>query len=128
MPSRISPGPLAGTRLQASLDDFHRVMARWQLTESQQRELLGGLSPDSYARLNARTAPQVCDSVRARVATIAAIDRAVARKLGNPATIPQWLWMANSERPFSGAPPVALMLRDGAGLSLVATYLNCAPG
>jgi hypothetical protein len=116
---------LAGVRLQASLDDFFRVMARWRLTQDQQRELLGGMSSDTYAGLAAGTAPDIQASVSARITTIAAIDRAVVRKLGNPEAVPQWFWMANSERPFLGAPPLALMLRDRAGLSIVANYLKC---
>jgi len=116
---------LAGVRLQVSLDDFFRVMARWRLTQDQQRELLGGMSSDAYARLAAGTAPDIQASVSARITTIAAIDRAVVRKLGNPEAVPQWFWMANSERPFLGAPPLALMLRDRAGLSIVANYLKC---
>ncbi len=125
MPSDSSRTTLAGVRLQVSLDDFFRVMARWRLTQDQQCDLLGGMSSDAYARLAAGTALDIQQSVRARISTIAAIDRAVARKLGNPEAVPQWFWMANSERPFLGAPPLALMLRDRAGLSLVANYLKC---
>lgn len=125
MPSRSSHSTLAGVRLQVSLDDFFRVMARWRLTQDQQRELLGGVSSDGYARLATGTASDIEASVRARITTIAAIDRAVSRKLGNPEAVPQWFWMANSERPFLGAPPLALMLRDRAGLTLVANYLKC---
>ena len=125
MPLRSDGVRLADVRLQISLEDFLRVVARWRLTPDQQRELLGGVSPDTYARLAVGAAPDVIDRLHTRIATISAIDRAVARKLGNPDTVSQWIWMANSERPFLGAPPLALMLRDRAGLLLVANYLKC---
>jgi hypothetical protein len=124
MPEDASRTALASMRLQASLDDFFRVMARWRLTESQQRELLGGLSSAAYGQLAAGIAADNPEGMRTRIMTIAAIDRAISRKLGDSEAVPQWLWMANSEHPFVGAPPLALILRDAAGLSAVANYLK----
>jgi hypothetical protein len=57
----------AGVQLRFSLDEFFRVMVRWRPTRGQQRELLGGVSSDTFARLTAEPAPGILESVRIRI-------------------------------------------------------------
>ena len=116
---------LASIQLQVSANDFLRVMSRWGLTESQQREILGGVAPDTYAHYAGLSPLDAGHSLHALVAAVTEIDRAIAQKLGDPAIVKRWLWMSNAEHPFDGAPPLALMLRDRAGLAIVANYLKC---
>jgi hypothetical protein len=100
-------------RLSApALEAFFRIMGQWKVRDEDARALLGGVSNGPFYEMK-RDPTRLLDADRlTRVSYLIGIFRAL-RILHTPVLADEWVQLPNSNPIFSGATPLAYMIRGG---------------
>jgi hypothetical protein len=98
----------------AGLKAFFRIVERWNVTDEDARELLGGISNGAYYQLkaNPRTAKTQDKDRLMRISYLIGIFKSL-NILYSQRLSDQWVQLANSNPIFHGSTPLAYMLHGG---------------
>lgn len=118
--SRYEPSPLVDLSAKATrerlsgsaLRGFFNIMERWQVRDEDARMLLGGVSNGPFYEMK-KSPDRLLDADRLqRISYLVGIFKAL-HILYSTDLADAWVTRANSNRIFSGQPPLQYMLRGG---------------
>ena len=115
---------LKSLKMRTSLDAFFEITARWRLTQSQRRVLLGSPTDERWFHFIRDLQPRITPGEFSRVQAVVQLDEALANCVNDPHEVARWLHTLEMEPPFFGRTPLALLLRGMEEFKAVADYLN----
>ena len=118
--------PKVRQRLSASaIRAFLKVAAKWELTESQARGLLGGVASSTYHAWKSQPNKQkLTQDTLLRISLVIGIYKALHIYFGDE-WADRWVTLDNRGSMFAGAAPIEYMLRQGQpGMSQVRRMLD----
>ena len=103
------------------------LFSRWQLSDAEAREILGGLSPRSYARWKAGAFGRIDRDLATRLSLLMGIHKGLRYLFSDPARGYAWVKKPNTE--LSGRTPVDIMAEGSVfALARVRSYLDAERG
>jgi hypothetical protein len=111
-------------QMRASLDAFFEITARWRLTQSQRRVLLGSPTDERWFHFIREPHPRLTPEEMSGVQAVAQLDEALSNWVNDPYEAARWLHTLAVGSPFFGRSPLALLLRSVEDLNGVAEYLR----
>jgi len=115
---------LKSLQMRGRLDAFFEITARWRLTQSQRRVLLGSPTDERWFHFIRERQPRITTEEFSRVQAVVQIDEALSNCVNDPHEAARWLHTLAMEPPFFGRTPLALLLRGMEEFKAVADYLN----
>lgn len=104
-----------------------RLFERWQLTDAEAREILGGLPQRTYARWKAGERTRIDRDLATRLSLLMGIHKGLRYLFSEPAR--GYAWVRKSNRAFGGRTPVEIMAQgDIFSLARVRSYLDAERG
>jgi len=110
--------------MRGRFDTFFKITARWRLTQSERRALLGSPTDERWFHFirdsQLRITPEECSRVQA----VVELDKVLSNCVSDPRQVARWLRALQMRPPFFGRSPLALLLRGTDGFNAVADYLK----
>lgn len=103
------------------------LFARWQVTDAEAREILGGLAQRSYARWKAGEFGRIDRDLATRLSLLMGIHKGLRYLFSDPARGYDWVKKPNAQ--LSGKTPVEIMSQGSVfALARVRSYLDAERG
>ena len=118
--------PKVRQRLSASaIKAFLKIAAKWELTESQARGVLGGIASSTYHAWKSQPNKQkLTQDTLLRISLVIGIYKALHIYFGNE-WADRWVTLENRGSMFAGAAPIDYIIRQGQpGMSQVRRMLD----
>lgn len=97
--------------MRGSLDTFFEITARWGLTQSERRALLGSPMDERWFHFIRDPQPRITPQEFSRVQAVVQLEEALSNCVNDPHEAARWLRTLEREPPFFGRAPLALLLR-----------------
>jgi len=110
--------------MRGRFDTFFKITARWRLTQSERRALLGSPTDKRWFHFIRDSQPRITPEEFSRVQAVVELDEALSNCVCDPREAARWLRTLEMRPPFSGRSPLALLLRSREGFTAVADYLK----
>jgi hypothetical protein len=110
--------------MRASLDAFFEITARWRLTQSQRRLLLGSPTDERWFHFIREPHPRLTPLEFSGVQAVVQLDAALSNCVHDPYEATRWLHTLAMGSPFLGRTPLALLLGGMDDFKAVADYLK----
>jgi len=111
---RLRPDPDARKRLSGpALRTFFNVAARWQLSVTEQRALLGWPAASTYHKYKAEEHGALSFDTLTRLSLVLGIYKSLQVLYPEQGFADRWVRLPNSHAMFGGAPPLTLMMDGG---------------
>jgi hypothetical protein len=124
-PPSSTPGNLAG----AALKTFFNIAELWQLTDYEQRILLGGLSKTIFSKWKRGQCSHLSHDTLERISYILGIYKALQILLPDAQTADAWIHKPNASPLFAGQSALKRMLSGNVSdLFLIREYLDAQHG
>ncbi len=104
-----------------------RLFARWQVSDAEAREILGGLAARTYARWKAGEPGRIDRDLATRLSLLMGIHKGLRYLFSEPER--GYAWVSKPNRAFDGRTPVEVMAQgDIFSLARVRSYLDAERG
>lgn len=104
-----------------------KLFARWDLSDSQAREILGGLAARTYARWKAGEVGKIDRDLATRLSLLMGIHKALRYLFSDPAR--GYAWVKQPNTTFSGRAPIDIMVEGSIfALARIRSYLDSERG
>lgn len=104
-----------------------RLLARWQVSDAEAREILGGLAARTYARWKAGEPGRIDRDLATRLSLLMGIHKGLRYLFSEPER--GYAWVSKPNRAFDGRTPVEVMAQgDIFSLARVRSYLDAERG
>jgi Protein of unknown function (DUF2384) len=110
--------------MREHLEIFLEIAARWHLTQTERRALLGSPTDERWVHLIYNPAPSCTPDELSRLEAIIAIDAALSMCVEDPREAARWLRTLQTMPPFCGRTPIALLFRGFEGFKSVLDFLK----
>ncbi|RCS22522.1 DUF2384 domain-containing protein [Phyllobacterium salinisoli] len=104
-----------------------KLFEKWQLSDADAREILGGLAARTYARWKAGEPGRIDRDLATRLSLLMGIHKGLRYLFSDPER--GYAWVKKPNRAFGGRPPVEIMTQgDIFSLARVRSYLDAERG
>ncbi|MCO5157765.1 MAG: MbcA/ParS/Xre antitoxin family protein [Aquamicrobium sp.] len=104
-----------------------RLFERWQVSDAEAREILGGLAPRTYARWKAGAPGRIDRDLATRLSLLMGIHKGLRFLFSDPER--GYAWVKKPNLAFGGRTPVEIMAQgDIFSLARVRSYLDAERG
>lgn len=104
-----------------------RLFGKWQVSDAEAREILGGLAPRTYARWKAGEHGRIDRDLATRLSLLMGVHKGLRYLFSDPQR--GYAWVKKPNRAFGGRTPVEVMAQgDIFSLARVRSYLDAERG
>ncbi|KCZ53165.1 hypothetical protein HY29_17755 [Hyphomonas beringensis] len=102
-----------------------RLFSKWRISDSEAREILGGLAARTYARWKAGELGRIDRDLATRLSLLMGIHKGLRYLFSEPER--GYVWIRKPNRAFGGHTPLEIMSEGGVfSLARVRSYLDAA--